>query len=125
MMLYVIGNRHYGWYKIGVSSNPDKRINEIRTGCPVPVEIVLVAETDEAEELERMLHLHFASQCMSREWFVLDDEDLEYIAEIGPGWTKQAWEQAHLFKMDGRPVSPEGWREFLGEWFYEKYPELV
>ena len=124
-LLYVIGNDDYGWYKIGISDNPDRRIGSIQTGCPVPIRIALVIETDQAAELERLLHRRYAGRCISREWFALTADDLDYIAEIGPGWSKETWEQGVLLDIEPGPIRLDGWRQFLGEWFCEKYPELV
>jgi len=122
-MLYIFGNHEYGWYKIGISNHPVGRHYMIQTDCPVPLEIVLVAETGRAAELEQTLHRRYAGKCIGREWFALNKEDIDYIARIAPGWDKAQWEQDLLPGFNS--AEEDIWRGFLGEWFCEKHPELV
>lgn len=127
-VLYIIGNDDYGWYKIGISNEPEQRLSSIQSACPVPVKIVFTAEIDQAAELEKVLHRHFAWRCIGREWFELTGDDLAYIAKIAPAWEQETWEQGLLASLDMPPIAPptvDGWEQFLGGWFCERYPELV
>lgn len=80
---YFIGNRAEGKVKIGFSSNPQRRIAEIQTGCPFPVEILATEPGGSARESQ--LHRRFSHLHLNGEWFVLNDEVSRYIAK-GDRW---------------------------------------
>jgi len=123
MRLYVIGHAGQGWYKIGISENPETRVVAIQTGCPLRVKIHVDVENDQAAELEQALHKHFADRRLEGEWFYLTREQVAYIGRVAPGWTKEAWEQGEFPEFN--TALETAWRAFLGEWFCEKYPDLV
>lgn len=66
--------------KIGVAENPENRLKEISTGCPIKPEIKLTKQLGKLCYLvERYLHIKFANKCTNGEWFELTKEDVEYI----------------------------------------------
>jgi hypothetical protein len=71
-----------GHYKIGMSIRPDERLRSFRTEMPVDVEPVYIFPTDDMRLAEYALHLLFDEKRYRGEWFVLDNEDVEWIKSI-------------------------------------------
>lgn len=71
--LYIIENN--GLYKIGYSSNWDKRFKNYQTHLG-QVNIVYVTKQPNCFELERHLHNLFSDKRLNGEWFDLDETDL-------------------------------------------------
>ena len=69
-------------YKIGISTNPAKRIKSINAANPEHVELIHTIPTDNMEQLELMLHEHFKDKRLNGEWFGLDDNDVATIVNI-------------------------------------------
>ena len=67
------------YYKIGVSSNVDKRIKQLSALPPFDLELVCLLQPDDMYTLERELHIRFAEKRKRGEWFTLDDTDVEWI----------------------------------------------
>lgn len=66
--------------KIGFSSSGvEKRVDELKTGCPFP--IVIAGVIDGAQKLERELHKRFAHLRVNLEWFQGSPELLRFIRE--------------------------------------------
>ena len=78
MCLYFVEGA--GLIKIGVTVDLDKRLKNLRAGCPV--ELVLLGDILGSRALEAKLHKKFASACSHGEWFQGTDELREYIAEV-------------------------------------------
>ena len=75
-VLKQVGGTHY---KIGHTSNPDKRKHTFDVKLPFAVEFDILLKTDDRYTLEAQLHAHFAAKRVQGEWFALDDNDLAYI----------------------------------------------
>jgi len=71
MYLYVIEAKEDNRvvHKIGITHDLEKRINNIRTGNPYPVEYVFYQEMDNASKVERWLHIQFKKYRLEGEWF--------------------------------------------------------
>lgn len=69
-----------GRYKIGLSTNPQRRIGEIQS--PYPVELICIIQTDDMLSLERQLHNQFDHARKHGEWFELSDADLDKIKHM-------------------------------------------
>lgn len=84
--IYLIKSLNEGIYKIGVSKNPNKRLKEIQTGNPAPVEIVQLYETEMAYKVEKALHNRYSHFNTHGEWFELSIKEetsfLETCASI-------------------------------------------
>jgi DNA-binding XRE family transcriptional regulator len=78
LFVYVIESG--GAYKIGVSTDPEKRLAQLKTGFPRGGSIV--ATVAAAPLLERGLHRHFADKQLSGEWFSLTAEDVEWVKNL-------------------------------------------
>jgi hypothetical protein len=61
-------------HKIGKSSNPEKRLQQLKTANP---DIRLISYGDQISESE--LHEKFKYQRLKGEWFKLSTKDVEYI----------------------------------------------
>src|SRR6478609_1004056 len=64
------------FYKIGFSGDPSKRLKDIQSSCPLPVEIIRTWIHGDAANIEMDLHALFASKRLEGEWFALDESDL-------------------------------------------------
>lgn len=71
-----------GYFKIGHSTDPRRRLRKLRTGSPIPIRLVHTLETALYREIEQQLHARFHKQRRSGEWFVLSPEDIEYIKGV-------------------------------------------
>lgn len=70
-------------YKIGITKSSVKsRINEMQTGCPYKIEEVFSSEVQAFSELEKFFHTIFKDKNVNREWFSLDDYDIELVKYI-------------------------------------------
>ena len=68
--------------KIGKTTNPEQRFNQIEPRLPWPVkEFILLPCVDRAEMnwAERFLHNYFADKRGHGEWFNLADQDIEEL----------------------------------------------
>jgi len=76
--LYIIYSE-YGC-KIGYTKSPLERIEQIKHGLPSQeCFFVGLYINDKAYAYERKLHKIFKTQRLSGEWFILNDEDINYI----------------------------------------------
>lgn len=79
-MGYVYYARNLSQIKIGFSTNPWARINELRTACP---SIELLGLEKGTRDLERERQQQFAPYNIDREWFRQDKAILDFVATIG------------------------------------------
>lgn len=76
-MIYFIGcNDRY--VKIGVSRNPESRLNDLQVGNPY--DLTMLKTIEGSYKAEAYLHDKFSHLHHCREWFNLDDGLREYIA---------------------------------------------
>jgi hypothetical protein len=68
-------------YKIGVSSNVEKRRNQVQTGCPTKVDVFKVYEVERAYEVETIIHNYFSDFSTGREWFDIPESRMAAILE--------------------------------------------
>lgn len=74
-----------GCYKIGISFRPRERIKRLRqevAAWAVKLELVHVITPNHAYGLEQSLHRHFAAQRVTGEWFLLTDQDVEWLQSL-------------------------------------------
>lgn len=68
-----------GFYKVGVSKKPAKRVQQLQTGNAVNIKLIEVYETDDAFLLERSLKNRYAIYRVKGEWFDLPlEEELNF-----------------------------------------------
>lgn len=67
-------------YKIGVSTQPKRRLKELQTGNSEIIEIVEEYETDKPYMIEKILHNRFSIYKEHNEWFNLSLKDeVEFV----------------------------------------------
>lgn len=71
--VYLIGSALSRPVKIGVAGNVQGRLDELRTGSPVPLHVMWKTRGD--RDLEYGLHEYFAPYRIHGEWFDFGDED--------------------------------------------------
>lgn len=70
-----------GLYKIGVSTNPARRLKQLQTGNGEKITLLHTYESDIAFLLEKSLKNRFVSNKINGEWFKLPLEDeINFIA---------------------------------------------
>jgi ribosomal protein S14 len=68
--VYVVKAGDLDLYKIGWSTNPEKRRQQLQTATPFALRIVAVLETDD-QDAERRIHQTLRSDRQAGEWFQL------------------------------------------------------
>lgn len=82
--VYFIQQGKGGPIKIGISTNPHKRLVALQIGSPVQLKLLAVMNTNHPGT-EHLLHRRFSHLRMAGEWFEPEQELLEYISEIVKG----------------------------------------
>jgi predicted GIY-YIG superfamily endonuclease len=76
MKVYLIVNEE-GKYKIGFTERKtEKRIKELQTGSHSLMTVVQEYETDNARQIETIMHRFMRSKKINGEWFELTNEDV-------------------------------------------------
>jgi len=75
--VYVIRGGPY--YKIGCTTSPQDRFNQIQPKLPFETEVVCLIEANDMTGVEKVLHETFRKKRRNGEWFELDEGDVEYI----------------------------------------------
>lgn len=70
--VYLIKSMEEGYYKIGISSNVGRRINELQTGNSAELKLIDTYQSEHANMIEKYLHKHFTYTNKVGEWFDLD-----------------------------------------------------
>lgn len=71
-----------GRFKIGKSIDPAKRLAQFQIGSPDTVRFEVVIATGRMSELESNLHAQFKDKRIRGEWFMLSDEDVNFIKSL-------------------------------------------
>lgn len=69
-------------YKIGVTTNLNKRMNQLGTKMPFELEVIAKIESDDIYKLEEQLHEKFKDKNINGEWFELKTKDIKYIKSL-------------------------------------------
>ena len=72
-------NGNDGPIKIGIAVDPNRRLSELRIGCPYPMALLAECATEDADAEERRLHLVFRHLRIHGEWFTYATELREAI----------------------------------------------
>jgi predicted GIY-YIG superfamily endonuclease len=67
--IYLIQSLEEGYYKIGVSKNPSKRVEQLQTGNSSPLKLIEVYYTEHADKIERILQRKYEHCRKKGEWF--------------------------------------------------------
>ena len=80
--VYLIQSLEDGYYKIGVSKHPSRRLLELQTGNPSELKLIDVFESEYPNLVEKGLHRHFKHLNAVGEWYNLSiEEELCFINE--------------------------------------------
>ena len=80
--VYLLKSSYTGYYKIGVSKNPAKRVKQLQTGTSENIEIIHSFTSEYPYKLECALHNHFTMYKVNREWYNLPIESHFDFIEI-------------------------------------------
>lgn len=69
-------------YKIGRTRDPKNRIRTFSVKLPFDVEYEHLVRCDDMYAMETELHQRFADKRLDGEWFILTDNDVEYIKSL-------------------------------------------
>jgi predicted GIY-YIG superfamily endonuclease len=72
--VYLIKSKESQHYKIGISTNPHKRILQLETGNSEQLQIIHIYRTFNYNSIEKALHNRFLYLKINREWFKFDVE---------------------------------------------------
>ena len=72
--VYLLKSDYTGFYKIGVSKNPAKRVKQLQTGSAENISIIHVFETEIPYKVETTLHNYYSMHKVNREWYDLPIE---------------------------------------------------
>lgn len=79
--VYLLKSDYTGYYKIGVSKNPVKRINQLQTGSSENISLVYSYTSEIPYRLENALHNYYKMYNVNREWYNLSlENELEFPA---------------------------------------------
>lgn len=84
--LYILRNGKTQEYKIGITSNLNRRISELQTGCPHELTIVKLwqhYQRKTIEKYERVLHRYYKEYRIrsNGEWFKLPKSEIEKLCK--------------------------------------------
>lgn len=79
MNLYIIRTRGTDLYKIGVSKNPEGRLDNLQTGNGEELELVFKFKTNYDFKLETNLHNSYKTNRTIGEWFQFTPAQLEDV----------------------------------------------
>jgi Rha family phage regulatory protein len=71
-----------GFYKIGITNDTNKRIEQLSTGSPLGVERIAEFQNKDAKKTESLIHDKFNEQRRNGEWFELTKEQLSMALKL-------------------------------------------
>ena len=77
--VYLFQEDYLGLVKIGIASDPIKRMGEIQVACPQNITLVACINIQNAHDLEIELHTKYSNKHYRGEWFRLTEEDIRSI----------------------------------------------
>lgn len=83
MSVYIAKHEH-GFYKIGMSKTPWRRVNTINYSCPYRIELLGTISPKNGTDsvLEKLLHSYYSPLQREGEWFDIPDEEMESLIEL-------------------------------------------
>ena len=101
--------RQEGYFKIGISKTPGRRLAVLQTSTPFEVEIVLVVPIiSGAVILEKYLQDYFKEKHERGEWYRLSIEDCEFIQSYSVEFQAKESSQFTLFELEKHTGSYHG-----------------
>lgn len=85
-IMYIIQMGDTNYYKIGITDNINRRLQQLQTGNPLHLEVVKMWEHTQRKVIlkyERVLHRYFTQLGQrtetNKEWFMLTKDDLKML----------------------------------------------
>lgn len=75
--LYLVYSSDTDYYKIGITSNYNKRKKQLQTGNPNELVLENLFGSKYYKKIEQMLHNHYSHKNKLNEWFQLDYKDVK------------------------------------------------
>lgn len=80
--IYLIQSLEEGYYKIGISKHPQKRLKELQTGNSSELKLIETYQSDYANQIETALHNRYHHMNKEGEWFDMSiQEESSFINE--------------------------------------------
>ena len=80
MFIYLMQSLENGYYKIGISKNPNTRLRQLQTGNSSEMKLIETYESDFASKIERTLHNQYSHIKKKGEWFDLTlENEVDFI----------------------------------------------
>jgi predicted GIY-YIG superfamily endonuclease len=73
--IYLIQSLENGYYKIGVSKHPNKRLKELQTGNSSELKLIDLYQSEFAYQIEKTLQRRYSYLKKEGEWFDLSIEN--------------------------------------------------
>lgn len=80
--VYLFAHLEEPLFKIGYSTSPLRRLEEVAKAEDAPLELVCSIPTSDMRALERALHEQYSLQRVRGEWFHLSPEDIAHVAGL-------------------------------------------
>ncbi len=80
--LYIMRISGTDQYKIGITKDLLKRLSNIQTGNPLPIEVYAFYPTKHYKKLEQFLHKFLKERLLGGEWFYLPRDDLSIVHAV-------------------------------------------
>jgi len=95
--IYLIQSQEDGYYKIGVSKHPKKRVKQLQTGNSSELKLIESFQSEHAHQVERALQRRYSYLKKEGEWFDLSiKEDVSFLTDC-----KQIEESINILKKNG------------------------
>jgi hypothetical protein len=95
--VYLIQSLEEGYYKIGVSKNPKKRVKQLQTGNSSELKLIASFSSEYAHKIEKSFHSRFSYLKKEGEWFDLSlIEALSFVEDC-----KRIHESIDILKKSG------------------------
>jgi hypothetical protein len=107
--VYLIGSPDSPLVKIGWSDNPERRLRDLQSGSPVPLQLLAVFEGGYL--VEAALHRRFADKRIRVEWFDLGPNPVETVrpyvkvAQVDEAERAGLRQPKHELRYDHLPLS--------------------
>ncbi len=95
--IYLIQSQEDGYYKIGVSKHPSRRLLALQTGNSSELKLVESYQSEHAHKVERALQRRYSYLKKEGEWFGLGiSEEISFLTDC-----KQIDESINILKENG------------------------
>jgi hypothetical protein len=80
--IYLIQSLENGYYKIGISKHPTKRLQQLQTGNASPLKLIDTYHTEHANKIEHALQRRYSHFNKEGEWFDLSISEEVAFKEV-------------------------------------------